>query len=326
MKTESVPTRRPLEFVPWMRKAFSRDNRLIVVLIVFALVAGAIRPTFLTWANMSLILASAAVLGVLALGEFLVIITGAIDISIGVICGISALTLSYVLGIGFPPVLAVVVALIAAMASGAINGALVGWARIPSVVVPLATTSLFLWVMVTLTGGASSSAGREELGWLASRGRLGVPPSVAVFFGSAIIVAVIAYRTQFGRQMYEVGANEAAARVAGVDIRRVRILTFVVAGALAGIAGILLASQLAYVTALTGSGLVFLGIGAVVLGGTNLFGGSGLVRGVVTGVLLLYAIYNAMVLLKVPSAWQDAVAGALILIAVVFDTLGRRAK
>jgi ribose/xylose/arabinose/galactoside ABC-type transport system permease subunit len=103
-------------------------------------------------------------------------------------------------------------------------------------------------------------------------------------------------------------------------------LTFVVAGALAGTAGIVLASQLAYVTALTGSGLVFLGIGAVVLGGTNLFGGSGLVRGVVTGVLLLYAIYNAMVLLRVPSAWQDAVAGALILIAVVLDTLGRRTK
>ncbi len=326
MKSESVPTRRLLDSVPWVRGVFSRDNRLIVVLVVFALVAGAIRPTFLTWVNLSLILSSAAVLGALALGQFLVVITGAIDISVGVICGVSALTLSYTLGIGFPPILAVVVAVTAAMACGAINGALVGWARIPSVVVTLATTSLFLWVMVMLTGGASSSAGRAKLGWLASRGHLGVSPSVAVFLGSAIIVAVIASRTQFGRRMYEVGANEAASRVAGVDVRQVRILTFVLAGALAGIAGVLLAAQQGYVTALTGSGLVFLAIGAVVLGGTNLFGGSGLVRGVVTGVLFLYAVYNAMVLLNVPAAWQDAVAGALILIAVVLDTLGRRKK
>jgi ribose/xylose/arabinose/galactoside ABC-type transport system permease subunit len=326
MKTRPASARRLLDSAPWIRKPFSRDNRLIVVLVVFSLVAGAVRPTFLTWTNLALILASAAVLGVLALGEFVVIITGAIDISIGVICGISALTLSYTLGVGFPPVLAVLVAVIAAMASGAINGALVGWARIPSVVVTLATTSLFLWVMVTLTGGASSSAGHEHLGWLTSRGRVGVPLSVAVFFGTAILLSVLASHTQFGRQLYEVGANEAAARVAGVDVRRVRILTFVLAGALAGVAGVLLGSQLAYVTALTGGGLVFLGIGAVVLGGTNLFGGSGLVRGVVTGVLLLYAIYNAMVLLRVPSAWQDAVAGALILVAVIFDTLGRRAK
>jgi ribose/xylose/arabinose/galactoside ABC-type transport system permease subunit len=326
MKNGPVSSRRLSGSVSWMRKAFSRDNRLIVVLVVFSLVAGAVRPTFLTWTNLALILSAAAVLGVLALGEFLVIVTGAIDISIGVICGISALTLSYTLGVGFPPVLAILIALIAAMAAGAINGALVGWARIPSVVVTLATTSLFLWVMVTLTGGASSSAGHEHLGWLTSRGSVGVPLSVAVFFGCAILLSVFASRTQFGRQLYEVGANEAAARVAGVDVRRVRILTFVIAGGLAGVAGILLGAQLAYVTALTGSGLVFLGIGAVVLGGTNLFGGSGLVRGVVTGVLLLYAIYNAMVLLRVPSAWQDAVAGALILVAVIFDTLGRRTK
>ena len=101
-------------------------------------------------------------------------------------------------------------------------------------------------------------------------------------------------------------------------------MTFVLAAVLAGIAGIFAASQLAYVSAQTGNGLEFLAIGAVVLGGTNLFGGSGHVRGVVTGVLLLYAIYDAMVLLAVPAAWQDAVAGALILAAVIIDTAGRQ--
>ncbi len=304
----------------------SRENTLVAVLIVFSLVVGAVRPTFLTWTNLSLILAASAVLGVVALGEFLVIVTGAIDISIGAIVGICAVTLSYCLQAGVPTAASVLLGLVVAAVAGAINGVLAGWVKIPSIVVTLATASLFLWVMQAFTGGNISSAAREALPWLTGRGPVGIPLSVLLFVGLAFFVPILVYRTRFGRDMYAVGDNEAASRVAGVVVVRVRILTFVVAALLAGVAGVIAASQLAYVTATTGTGLVFLTIGAVVLGGTNLFGGSGRVRGVVTGVLLLYAIYNAMVLLRVPAAWQDAVAGLLILAAVIIDTLGRRPK
>jgi len=311
---------------PRLRFRLSRENTLVAVLIVFSILVGAVRPTFLTWTNVSLILAASAVLGVAALGEFLVIVTGAIDISIGAIVGISAVTLSYCLQAGVPTVVSVLLGLAAAVIAGAINGVLAGWVKIPSIVVTLATASIFLWVMQAFTGGHISSAARKSLPWLSERGAVGVPLSVLVFVGLAVLVSFLMYRTRFGRDMYAVGDNEAAARVAGVVVVRVRILTFVVAALLAGVAGVIAASQLAYVTATTGTGLVFLTIGAVVLGGTNLFGGSGRVRGVVTGVLLLYAIYNAMVLLRVAAAWQDAVAGLLILVAVIIDTLGRRPK
>lgn len=305
----------------WLR---SRDNSLIVVLVCFCLIVGALNPVFLSWSNVALILSAAAVLGLVALGEFLVIVTGAVDISVGAIVGISALTTGLVLDAGWPLALSVGAGLAAAALAGTLNGTLVALGGIPSVIVTLATLSLFRWGLQRFTGGDSTDAAQRQLSWLTTPGALKVPPSVLLLFAAAILLSVFVGRTQLGREIFAVGANEAAARASGVAVKRVRVIAFTLAGFFAGLGGIVAASQLAYVSAQTGSGLEFLAIGAVVLGGTNLFGGSGRVRGVVTGALLLYAIYNAMVILGVPAAWQDAVAGALILVAVIFDTLGRR--
>jgi AI-2 transport system permease protein len=302
----------------------SRENSLLVVLVVFSLAMGLLRPAFLSWDNLTLILATCVVLCFVALGEFLVVVTGAVDISVGAIVGISAVAISVTLGAGLSVWLAIAISVAAAALAGLVNGLLVAVAGIPSVVVTLATLSIFRWSLEQFTGGDSSSAARNELSWLTNPGVLGLPLSVFAAGLAAIVVAGFARRTQVGRDIFAVGANETAASVSGVSVRRARIVTFVLAAVLAGIAGIFAASQLAYVSAQTGNGLEFLAIGAVVLGGTNLFGGSGHVRGVVTGVLLLYAIYDAMVLLAVPAAWQDAVAGALILAAVVIDTAGRQ--
>lgn len=303
------------------RAVLSRDNTLLIVLIVFALVVGAIQPRFLQWDNIVLILASATLLGVVALGQFLVIVSGAVDISIGAIMAIGAVVTSVSLQGGSSVLVAVGLALMATTLAGTVNGVLVAVAGLPSVVVTLATLSLIRGLLTLLFHGTVLSGNGPSLSWLWTRWWLGLPPATLLWGLIGIACAVFVRRTQAGRNIFTVGSNEAATRTAGVRVARTRVATFAIAGLLAGVAGVLLVgAQAAVVLGQAGVGYEFLAIGAVVLGGTDIFGGSGRVRGVVVGVVLLYAIYNSMVLAGIPAAWQDAVVGALILSAVVIDT------
>lgn len=299
----------------------SRDNTLLIVLVVFALVVGAVQPRFLHWDNITLILASATLLGVVALGEFLVIVSGAVDISIGALMAVGAVFTTVLIQDGLPVVLAIALALLATVVAGSLNGVLVAVAGLPSVVVTLATLSLIRGVLTLLFHGTVLSGSQPSLSWLWARGFLGLPPATILWGVIAVLCAVFVRRTQAGRNIFAVGSNESASRIVGLRVWRIRILTFALAGLLAGVAGVLLVGQQsALILGQAGAGYEFLAIGAVVLGGTDIFGGSGRVRGVMVGVVLLYAIYNSMVLAGIPAAWQSAVVGLLILAAVVIDT------
>jgi ribose/xylose/arabinose/galactoside ABC-type transport system permease subunit len=307
---------------------FSRSNTLLVVLVGYALAVGAVQPRFLHWDNITLILATATLLGLVALGEFLVIVSGAVDISIGAIVAVGAVTASVMIHGGSPTLVAVGCALGASILAGCLNGVLVAVAGLPSVVVTLATLSLIRGLLTLLFHGTVLSGNGPSLSWLWERSVLNLPPATLLWLGLAILVAVFVRNTQTGRDIFAVGSNEAASRMAGLRVTRIRILTFALSGLFAGIAGVLLVGQQsALALGQAGTGYEFLAIGAVVLGGTDIFGGSGRVRGVVVGVVLLYAIYNSMVLAGIPAAWQSAVVGGLILAAVIVDTrrsLGRR--
>lgn len=306
---------------PVVTALLSRENTLLGVLIAFAAVATIAQPRFIEWSNIVLILQAATVLGVVAIGEFLVIVSGAIDISIGAIVAVSTLTLSVALRAGVPSFVAVVFSVLVAAAVGSVNGALVAVVRLPSVVVTLATLGVIRGLLALFFSSTVLNTAQGPLGWLWSPFLVSLPPAVFVFAGLALLCGALLRWTQFGHDIFAVGSNESAARVAGVGIRRTRVLTFAAAGLLAGVAGVLIGAQQAMVQlGQAGSGFEFLAIGAVVLGGADIFGGSGRVRGTVIGILLLYSVYNAMVLTGIPPAWQDSVVGALILISVIIDT------
>ncbi len=294
-------------------------------MVVFAIAFNLVQPQFLSSANVALILAAATVLTVVALGEFLVIVSGAIDVSIGANVAVGAGITAVCLANGLPAVAAVVVGVAASILVGAANGLLVTVARLPAIVVTLAMLSLIRGALAFIFSGKPLLGGQENFSWLWAPVVLGLPLATILTALGAVLVAVFVRWTEPGRRIFAVGGNEAAAASAGIQVRRTRIMTFMIAGATAGLAGVLVLGrtsmpQLGNI----GVGYEFLAIGAIVLGGTNIMGGSGRVLGVVAGTVLLFAINNVMVLTGIPATWQNAVVGMVILVAVIIDVQGRR--
>lgn len=293
-------------------------------MVAFALAFAMLKPQFLSADNVSLILVSATVLTVVALGQFLVIVSGAIDVSIGANVAVGAAVTAVSLQNGLPAILAVVGGVVASGLVGSANGLLVAVARLPAIVVTLAMLSFIRGALTLIFSGRPLLGGQENFSWLWDPVALGLPLATLLTAMGAVIMAIFVRGTEPGRRIFAVGGNEAAARSAGIQVRRTRIMTFTIAGAMAGIAGVLvLGRQTMPLLGSIGVSYEFLAIGAVVLGGTDIMGGAGRVVGVLAGTILLYAIANVMVLTGIPATWQDAVVGTLILVAVVIDVQGR---
>lgn len=302
-------------------------NALIVAMVVAALAFALVQPSFLSQGNIVVILKAATILAVVAFGQFLVIVSGAIDVSIGANVAVGAASLEVALQAGLPAPAAAVVAIMASASVGSVNGLLVARFKLPAIVVTLAMLSLIRGALTVVFSGKPLLLGQVYFDWLWDPLVLGLPPSTLLVALLAVLLAVFVRWTEPGRAIYAVGGNESAARAAGLQVGWTRIMTFTIAGAMAGLAGILIMGrQVGPILGDLGSGYEFLAIAAVVVGGTNIFGGSGRVSGVLAGTILLFAINNVMVFTGIPAVWQTAVVGLLILVAAIIDTTGRRRR
>jgi rhamnose transport system permease protein len=291
------------------------------VIVALALVLAAMTPGYFARENLSdLFLGNMPVL-IVAIGTTLVILTGNIDISVGsvfAICGVVA-------GVGAKATDSVAVAALVACAGGAalgaLNGSLVAYLRMPSIVVTLAT-------MVALRDGlrwATEGAWVQNLPpgfqWF------GLPQSTYPIVAGAIVIALqvtiawIMSGVAIGRAVYATGSNETAARLVGLDTARVKFMVFVVAGALTGLAALLNSVRFNQIPSNAGIGLEMKVIAAAVVGGTAIRGGSGSLVGTLLGVVLLGAIGPALTFLGVSAYWERALQGAIILAAVAVDAL-----
>src|SRR5260221_13873567 len=272
-----------------LRAAITWENILWSSLIVFIGIVGLIAPRFLTIANFTLILYSSAVLGIVAIAETIVILSGGIDISVGAILAISASTISELVRNGCPAFLAVLIGLAAGVCLGLINGTLTAYLRIPPIIATLATLSLFRGAIDIVVGGRAISPPSDQLEFLAS-GSIGpLHVQVVAFVFIALLISLILAHTRLGRLIYAVGGNSQAAEMAGVNVKNVRLMVYMMSGVLAAVAGLLFATRSASITRTAGLGIEFTSIGAVVLGGANFFGGSGRIPGTVAGGELVYA-------------------------------------
>jgi rhamnose transport system permease protein len=304
-----------------MRGLGRREASVAGAVIALGLVLAAVTPGFFARDNLSdLFLANMPVL-IIALGMTLIILTGHIDISVGSLFAVCAVISGVLAKAGLPMPLVVGAACAIGVLIGILNGSLVAFLRIPSIVVTLA-------MMIALREGlrwATQGAWIQDLP--PSYQWLGLGPRVYPF---VILAAVIGLQAAFGwslanlaagRAVYAVGSSPGAARLAGLHVERVTVGVFAVAGALVGMAAVLNSVRFNQIPSNTGLGLELKVIAAVVVGGTAISGGRGTVVGTLLGVILLSAIGPALTFLGVSAYWERAIHGVIILAAVAIDAI-----
>ncbi len=312
-------------------KRFLQQRNLGIFAVVVALFAvfSAIEPLFATAANVERILRGIGILFVLAIGQMMVVATRNIDLSIGSTLGMSAMALAIVAKDhpSTPLVVLILIALAVGTLAGVLNGVLVAIAEVPAIIATLGTLAVYRGLVFTI-----SDSGTVEAQFIPRAvKRLAITPTrnISWLVITGLIVAVIAWlvtqRTLTGRRLFAVGSNPDAARARGLPVTGITIGVFAAMGALAGLAGVLYVGQYGTVNASSvGIGFELTAITAVVVGGTNIFGGSGSVVGTILGCLVIGLLDNGLKVLRVDSFWQQAAEGAIILVAVVADTLIRR--
>lgn len=296
---------------------------LLAVLAAVGVLFGLTVPHFARYDNLLLILMNVAVIGIVAVGEFFVIVGGGIDISVGkntALMGVLAANLVTTFGMRNLP--AVLLTLLAGSAVGLLNGAVTTCFRIPPFIVTLGAFSMLDGATAVWTHGASVPLG--ESGWLAQVGQR--PNPVLLMFAIFAAGWLLAARTPFGRRLYAIGGNEQAARLAGISVRLHRTAAYVIAGLLSALGGIVVMSQLEAGDPNGARNLEFDAITAVVLGGTSLFGGEGRLFGVLVGAVFMGTLGTGLTQANVDSNYQNIIKGAVLVTAVVVDTVLRRRR
>jgi rhamnose transport system permease protein len=300
-----------------------RELGVVGALALLIAVTAAIEPRFIHADSLRNLALNGAIIAVLAAGQTLVIITRNVDLSVGSVLGLAAFMAGDLLskhpGLALPVVFALAMGLGAGC--GLLNGVLVTFGRVPALVVTLGTLYIFRGVAFLWTGGRQVNAETLPDAFLniGTGTVLGIPTLVIVALVVVLVVGRGLADFRAGRELYAIGSNPEAARLAGVRSDRRVLGAFIISGALAGLAGVLFTARYGTVDATAGSGYELTVIAAAVVGGVPIFGGSGSVYGAAIGALLLGTITSSLIVLKVDAFWQQAAVGALLLTAIAFD-------
>jgi len=300
-----------------------RESGIIAVLVVFVAIMASIQPRFIDQANIQFVLSNTTVFALLALGETMVVISRNVDLSVGSVLGLSAYVSTSLFGQspGIPVPVVFLVGLGIGLACGVANGLMVAIGRVPSLVVTLATLYIIRGIDILIVGGNEVVAQTLPSSFIAipRANVLGVPYLAIVI--AAVIGAGAYYLRSFrsGRELYAIGSNPEAARLAGIPAGKRVFTAFAISGTIAGLAGVLWAAQYQTIDSTAGTGYELTVISAVVVGGVAIFGGSGSAVGAAVGALLLSTISSALNVLGISPDWDQAIAGFLLLVAITLD-------
>ncbi|MFI6872933.1 substrate-binding domain-containing protein [Streptomyces sp. NPDC050400] len=301
------------------------DNGALTALVVLVIAMSLLSGDFLTTQNLLNVGVQAAVTAILAFGVTFVIVSAGIDLSVGSVAALSATVLAWAAtNEGVPVAIAVLLAVLTGLACGFVNGALISYGKLPPFIATLAMLSVGRGLSLVISQGSPipfpdsvSRLGDTLGGWLP------VPVIVMVVMG--LVTAVVLGRTFIGRSMYAIGGNEEAARLSGLRVKRQKLVIYGLSGLFAAVAGIVLASRLASAQPQAAQGYELDAIAAVVIGGASLAGGVGKASGTLIGALILAVLRNGLNLLSVSAFWQQVVIGVVIALAVLLDTVRRKA-
>jgi ribose/xylose/arabinose/galactoside ABC-type transport system permease subunit len=293
---------------------------LLLILLLMTLGFSLIHPVFWSINNQINIVFASSLIGIMAVCSTFVILTGGIDISVGSTVALSGLVAALLLEAGQPLVAALLGGIGASAIVGLFNGVAISYIGLPPIVVTLAAMTIVRGTGL-LIGGSILHVIREPAEFLfIGGGRInGLPFPIFIFFAVAVVMLFMQARTRFGLSIFAVGENENAARLCGLPIRVIKLLVYLISSLGAGLAGIVLASQVSTASANYGNALEMDVIAAIVVGGTSLRGGRGSVHRSVLGALLIAAVNNGLSILNVPTDQQLIAKGVIIIAAIVLN-------
>ncbi|WP_137931600.1 ABC transporter permease [Mesorhizobium comanense] len=298
----------------------------LLVLLAFGVIFSLTNPRFLATQNLSIILQQTVIIGTLAIGQTLIILTAGIDLAVGAICVLGTILAGKLANSGYDPVLAMALAVLACTAAGVAAGGLIAGLRLPPFIVTLGILGIITAALRLISAGGAFSVTDAFLGWTGNTIRLN---GFILTYG--VIIMLLLYgliwfllnQTQWGRHVYAVGNNPEAARLVGIPVGRLLLSVYVLAAFIYGIAAWLALGRIpnADPNALQTANLD--SITAVVIGGTSLFGGRGGLLGTLIGALIVGVLRNGLTLAGIDPLWQDLITGILVIVAVALDQLTR---
>ena len=331
MERAAEPEPAPGQSARPMRDRFTRlvavgEVGVLLALIVIITFFYILQPAFLSERNVRAILRVVSFIGIIAIGQTILLIGGEFDLSVGAVAGLSAVSSAKLMtAAGWPVPLALLGGVLVGGSVGLINGLVVVELKIPAFIQTLGMLFIGQGLIQVVTNGYPVYPLPEIIGKIGIANIVfGLGWSFVFFVVAALAADFILRRTVLGRNMYATGGNPEVARLVGIDTARYKIGAFVVVGMLAAVAGMFVMADLASGTTSIGSGWELTVIAGVVVGGVSLFGGSGTLAGGLIGVLLLQVVTSGLVVVGVNANWQQIAIGVIMVLAVGLDILRRR--
>jgi len=328
----TVPTEAATRQTPGhaLQAAFSRYG-IFIIFAAMIVVASFLSPAFLTKTNLVNIVRQMSVIGLIALGVTGVIVCAGIDLSSGSVVGLAAVVAASLaqmpdysgarfVGLHVPLIVSILAACVVGGLVGSINGSLVAKTRIPPFIATLGTYTAIRGAAMLYTNGRPVSDLSDGYNFIGQGDLFGVPVPILVLVLMAIVTHILYSGTKFGKYIYAIGGNEQAARVSGINVDRYKMMIYVYAGFLAGLAGLVVSSRIGSGQPGQGVGYELDAIAAAVIGGTSLSaGGIGTVAGTIVGALIIGVLNNTLDLMNVSAYWQQIIKGCIIVGAVILD-------
>lgn len=308
------------------RSEFVQKYGPLVILLVLVIILSFASPYFFTAVNFSTVAVQTAVVGVLTIGELMVLIAGGVDLSIGAFLALSSIIASLMMKAGIPIGICVVVALAIGAVLGYINGLIVTVMKVPPFIATLGTYGLARGAALVITNGLPVSFLPKGITWFGVGKIIGIPVGVVVLFLTALIFHWVLSKTKLGRYTYAIGSNAEATRLSGINTGKYTRMVYMLAGVLTGLAGILLVGRLASAQPTAATGYELNAIAASVIGGASMMGGVGTILGALVGGFIMTILNNGFTLLGVSAFYQQMAIGAIVIFAVYFDLLQRRVR
>lgn len=303
----------------------ARETGILAFLIVLCLVIGLVNPVFFSGENLANMVRSTSFIFIIGIFETFVLIAAGLDLSVAPVFALGGIVSSMAATHGVPVVPSILAGVAVGFLTGLINGVLIIRFNLPPLIVTLGMMYMARGMVLILTQGVAIYPLPDAFNVLGQGSLLGVPYVIWIAVLLAVVAHIVLSYTPYGRSVYAIGGNEDTARLAGLNVKKVKASVYVLCGMAAAFSGTIMAGRLNSAQPNIGSGYELLVIAAVIIGGTSLFGGAGTILGTATGALLTTVISNGMVLMKISAYWQNLVVGAIIILAVGLDQF-RRAR